>query len=94
MGKLHEVDLGPDATARNIERTEAAWKKLEGRDNEMKTTEKVRLGKNGKPRWQPKRRNSEDMRRDQMVEAVLREAKRAFAMHTSLTLTNNCSRVF
>jgi hypothetical protein len=40
----------------------------------------VRLGRNGKPRRQPKRRNSEDLRRDQLVEAVMREAKRKVAL--------------
>ena len=78
MGKLHEVDLGPLTAARNIERTQAARKKLEGVDVEKEPAPKVRLGKNGKPRRQPKRRNSEDLRRDQLVEAVLRESKRTF----------------
>jgi hypothetical protein len=80
MGKLHEVDLGPLAAARNIERTEAARKKLEGTYIEEKAEPKVRLGRNGKPRRQPKRRNSEDLRRDQLVEAVMREAKRKVAL--------------
>jgi hypothetical protein len=80
MGKLQEVDLGPLAAARNIERTEEAQKKLDGTYVEKEVVPKVRLGRNGKPRRQPKRRNSEDMRRDQMVEAVLREAKRMFSL--------------
>ncbi|KAJ4303482.1 hypothetical protein N0V90_002377 [Kalmusia sp. IMI 367209] len=75
QGKLQEIDLGPSASLRNFERTEAAWKKLEGGQLEEEPAGKVRLGRDGKPRRQPKRRNSEDIRRDQMVEAVLREAK-------------------
>ncbi|KAF1949271.1 hypothetical protein CC80DRAFT_555479 [Byssothecium circinans] len=38
-------------------------------------TAKARLHRDGKPRRAPKRRNSEDLRRDQMVDDVLREAK-------------------
>lgn len=77
MGKLQEVDLGPDATTRNIERTEAAFRRLEGGEPaEEQPARRVRLGRDGKPRRPPKRKNSNDLRRDQMVEAVLREAKR------------------
>ena len=74
MGKLEEIDLGPGSTSR----AEAAWKKLEGGQIEEKPAGKVRLGRDGKPRRQHKRRNSEDLRRDAIVDAVLREAKRAF----------------
>ncbi|KAF2008449.1 hypothetical protein BU24DRAFT_429304 [Aaosphaeria arxii CBS 175.79] len=77
-GKLMEIDLGPEATAKNIERTEQARRRLEGHvePDAEEPQGKVRLGKDGKPRkrWQ-KRRNSEDIRRDAMVEAVLRESK-------------------
>ncbi|KAK7179493.1 hypothetical protein DPSP01_002602 [Paraphaeosphaeria sporulosa] len=74
MGKLEEIDLGPASTSR----AEAAWKKLQGGSGgggAQDQPAKVRLGRDGKPRRQPKRRNSEDIRRDAMVEAVLREAK-------------------
>jgi hypothetical protein len=71
MGKLQEVDLGPDAAARS----QQAWEQLQGGPAEKESTGKVRLGRDGKPRRQPKRRNSDDIRRDQMVEAVLRESK-------------------
>ena len=74
MGKLQEIDLGPASTSR----AEAAWKKLEGGQAEENPAGKVRVGRDGKPRRQHKRRNSEDIRRDAMVDAVLREAKRAF----------------
>ena len=59
QGKLQEVDLGPDATARRREEPGS----------------RARRDKYGYAWRNPKRRNSEDMRRDQMVEAVLREAK-------------------
>ncbi|KAF2639944.1 hypothetical protein P280DRAFT_381672, partial [Massarina eburnea CBS 473.64] len=68
--------------ADQIQRLAAGMGKLEEVDLDSNTashstvrTPKVRLGRDGKPRRPPKRRNSEDLRRDQMVEAVLREAK-------------------
>lgn len=80
MGRLHEVDLGPDATARNIQRTEEAWKRLEGGQvGSLEDASKVRLGRDGKPRRR-QRRTSEDIRRDQLVEAVLSEAKCMFKL--------------
>ncbi|PGH19070.1 hypothetical protein AJ79_00104 [Helicocarpus griseus UAMH5409] len=84
LGKLHEIDLGPDAKLRNIERTEAATRRLvgderapdeeeEARDDPAK---KARPGKDGGKNWRGrKRRNSEDIRRDKLVEEVLRESK-------------------
>lgn len=89
MGKLQEVDLGPDATTRNVQRTEAAWKRIEGGQLEAEPPGKVRLGRDGKPRRPPKRRNSEDIRRDQMVEAVLREAKCQSNLYHILTVYTN-----
>jgi hypothetical protein len=77
QGKLEEVDLGSYAASR----THKDWKKLEGGPSEP--TPRVRLGRDGKPRRGPKRRNSDDIRRDQMVEAVLREAKRNSILHFS-----------
>ena len=76
LGKLHEIDLGPDATLRNIARTQAAQRKLQGIEPEIdQSTGKVRLRKDGKP-WRPrKRRNSEDVKRDKLVEEVMRESK-------------------
>lgn len=76
LGKLHEIDLGPDAKARNIAATEAAKRKLEGRQEEVEQVSgKVRLNRNGKP-WRPRRRrNSQDVKRDQLVEQVLRESR-------------------
>ncbi|KAK5018283.1 hypothetical protein LTR39_001072 [Cryomyces antarcticus] len=78
LGKLQEIDLGPDATLRNIARTEAATRRLEnGQVDEIEApVGKVRLGKDGKPWRGRKRRNSEDVKRDKLVEEVLRESKR------------------
>ena len=77
LGKLHEIDLGPDATLINIARTEAAKRRLEGRSPEVEEEKgKVRLGRDGKPRRNRRRRNSNDVKRDQLVEEVLRESKR------------------
>ncbi|KAL2358459.1 hypothetical protein BJ546DRAFT_959909 [Cryomyces antarcticus] len=77
LGKLQEIDLGPDATLRNIARTEAATRRLEnGQVDEIEApVGKVRLGKDGKPWRGRKRRNSEDVKRDKLVEEVLRESK-------------------
>jgi len=76
LGKLQEIDLGPDATLKNIERTEAAKKKLEGGVEEVEeTTVKPRLRRDGKPWRGPRRRNSEDVKRDQIVEEVLKETR-------------------
>ncbi|USP75274.1 uncharacterized protein yc1106_02548 [Curvularia clavata] len=72
QGKLQEVDLGPEATAR----IEQAWKQLDKGEPEVSTT-KTRKDRYGyawrKPRAGGK--TEEDRKRDQMVEAVLSEAK-------------------
>lgn len=76
LGKLHEIDLGPDATLKNIARTEAAQRKLEGIEPEIdERTGKVRLRRDGKPYGWRKRRNSSDVKRDKLVEEVMRESK-------------------
>ncbi len=84
LGKLHEIDLGPDATLRNIARTEAAKRRLEA--GEMITIEegvqKVRLRKDGKPWRGRKRRNSEDVKRDKLVEEVMRESRRMSLLYS------------
>lgn len=71
LGRLHEVDLGPDATARNIALTEAAQRRLDGEPEE---DEKPRLRRDGKP-FRRKRRTSTDVKRDKLVEEVMRESK-------------------
>jgi len=73
---LREIDLGPDATLHNIAQTEAATKRLEtGEVKEMDSARRrtPRLGRDGKP-WRPRKpRNSDDLKRDELVEAVLKE---------------------
>ncbi|KAK2740259.1 hypothetical protein FQN55_008985 [Onygenales sp. PD_40] len=81
LGKLHEIDLGPDSKLRNIERTEAATRRLAGDepleedDEKIAGSRKDRPGKDGKYWRGRRRRNSEDIKRDQLVEEVLRESK-------------------
>lgn len=81
LGRLHEIDLGPDSTQRNITRTEAAKRRLQGEEVELeeeKGNGKVRLRRDGKP-WRPrKRRNSDDIKRDQLVEEVMKETRCKF----------------
>ena len=71
LGKLHEIDLGPDATARNIALTEAAQRRLDGQPDE---DERPRLRRDGKP-FRRKRRTSTDVKRDKLVEEVMRESR-------------------
>jgi hypothetical protein len=66
LGKLQEIDLGPDAKARNIKQTEAATTAPE-------ESGPVQMTGRGRRR---KRRTSEDIRRDKLVEEVLRENRR------------------
>jgi hypothetical protein len=79
VGKLLEIDLGPDTTLQNIARTEAAQKRLETGEPEASPAgpaRKPRLGKDGKPWRSRKRRNSEDVKRDKLVEDIMRESRR------------------
>lgn len=77
MGKIEEVEVKS-----KVQQKQAKWKRREDGDFEQIATGKVRLGKDGRPRRPPKRRNSEDMRRDQLVETVLSEARCTFLQHT------------
>ncbi|KAL8771876.1 MAG: hypothetical protein Q9209_002814 [Squamulea sp. 1 TL-2023] len=77
LGKLHEIDLGADATLKNIARTEAAKRRLEGEEPEVEeATGKVRLRRDGKPWRGKRRRNSDDVKRDRLVEEVMKESRR------------------
>ena len=76
LGRLHEVDLGEDSRLRNISLTEAARRRLEHGEQPEEMAGKVRLGRDGKPRRARKRRGSEDIKRDKLVEEVLKESKR------------------
>ena len=83
LGKIHEIDLGADASLRNVERTETAIRRaqngepLPDPDEKPRKPRKPRIGRDGKPmKPRPrKRRNSEDIKRDQLVEQVLRESR-------------------
>ncbi|KAL8731728.1 MAG: hypothetical protein Q9181_004196 [Wetmoreana brouardii] len=76
LGKLHEIDLGQDATLRNIARTEAAKRRLEtGEPEPEETTGRVRLRKDGKPWRSRRRRLSADIKRDQLVEEIMKESR-------------------
>src|SRR3954463_3911390 len=78
VGKLLEIDLGDEARKGNVERTDKARRKLDGEEmeEEGKKKLKVRLGPEGKPWRGRKRRGSEDVKRDRLVEDVLRENRR------------------
>ncbi|KAI9368941.1 hepatocellular carcinoma-associated antigen 59-domain-containing protein [Aspergillus egyptiacus] len=71
LGKLHEIDLGQETKLQNIARTEEATRRLKGHGDEF-------LGEcapiTGPSRYR-KRRTSEDIERDRLVEEVLRESK-------------------
>ncbi|EGE03366.1 hypothetical protein TEQG_02400 [Trichophyton equinum CBS 127.97] len=74
LGKLHEIDLGPDSKLQNIARTEAATRNLaKGGSAAPEDEETVNKGK--QTRGGRRRRNSEDIMRDRLVEEVLRESK-------------------
>ncbi|ORY01036.1 hypothetical protein BCR34DRAFT_575230 [Clohesyomyces aquaticus] len=73
MGKLQEVDLGPDAAMKNIERTQAALRLARGEalpPEPEPTNRKAR-----RRRRQEQARDPQAVLRDQLVEQVLREAK-------------------
>lgn len=74
LGKLHEIDLGPDAKLRNIARTEAAKRRLEAGEMEEEGETGKGRRRDGKP-WRRRRRNSEDIKRDKIVEEVMKESR-------------------
>jgi hypothetical protein len=81
LGKLLEIDLGNEARDRNVVRTEQARRRLDGEDVDDDSapegkSRKPKLGRDGKPWRERKRRTSEDIRRDKLVEEVLRENRR------------------
>ncbi|PYH28743.1 telomere length and silencing 1 family protein [Aspergillus neoniger CBS 115656] len=81
LGKLHEIDLGHETTLQNIARTEAATKRLAGDGDPSPPTEqssgpKMAPANGDQKTWRNrKRRTSEDIERDRLVEEVLRESK-------------------
>ncbi|KAE8416850.1 hepatocellular carcinoma-associated antigen 59-domain-containing protein [Aspergillus pseudocaelatus] len=81
LGKLHEIDLGQETKLQNIARTEAATRKL-ARDDEYEHLKHdgplftaAPMGKDERLWRRQKRRTSEDVERDRLVEEVLRESK-------------------
>lgn len=95
LGKIHEIDLGRDASLRNQERTELAMRRARGEEvppEEPAVVKKPRLGRNGKPRRGPKRRNSEDVKRDRLVEQVLHESRREFPLLLSSSIHADISK--
>ncbi|KAE8156440.1 hepatocellular carcinoma-associated antigen 59-domain-containing protein [Aspergillus tamarii] len=81
LGKLHEIDLGRETKLQNIARTEAATRKL-ARDDEYEHLKHdgslfpaAPIGKDERLWRRQKRRTSEDVERDRLVEEVLRESR-------------------
>ncbi|PLB50488.1 hypothetical protein P170DRAFT_474037 [Aspergillus steynii IBT 23096] len=83
LGKLHEIDLGQETKLENIARTEAATRRLADGDREedAQPRDDESLAKSTPTRrdnrsWRhQKRRTSEDVQRDRLVEEVLRESR-------------------
>lgn len=87
LGKLHEIDLGQESKLQNIARTEAATRKLAGNDNDLALatesgSKATHSGKEQRPWRNRKRRTSEDVERDRLVEEILRESKCEFSSHS------------
>lgn len=82
LGKLQEIDLGDEVRSRNVELTDRARRRLDGEDVEDENelgqgkSRKARLGRDGKPWRSRKRRGSDDVKRDKLVEEILRENRR------------------
>lgn len=92
VGKLMEVDLGEEARLRNVEMTERARKRLAGEPvhEEPRPPPKIRLGPDGKP-WRNRRKekNEEDVRRDKMVEDIMKETRRTFSKQVLLKIASH-----
>lgn len=77
LGKLHEIDLGQEATLQNIARTAAATQRMAGEPS----SEPTQVGKNDSG-WRNRTRKHEDVERDRLVDEVLRESKRKWPIPT------------
>ncbi|KAF7894385.1 uncharacterized protein EAF01_009836 [Botrytis porri] len=77
MGQILEIDLGEESRARNAYRTELARRKAAGEiidiEESTQPLPKPRLGRDGKPWRGRKRRGSDDIQRDALVDAILHE---------------------
>lgn len=84
LGLLQEIDLGDEVRQRNVKMTEQATRKLDGDmtededniENSRKGGSKSKINKDGKSWWERKRRRQDDIKRDQLVDQVLRENRR------------------
>lgn len=76
LGKIQEVDLGEDVRDKNVARTNRLLNGEEAEENIQHKPTKVRLGRDGKPWRGRKRRGSDDVARDKLVEDILRENRR------------------
>jgi hypothetical protein len=76
LGKIQEVDLGDEVRDKNVARTNRLLNGEEVGDNLQLKPTKVRLGRDGKPWRGKKRRGSDDIARDKLVEDILRENRR------------------
>ncbi|RSL67523.1 hypothetical protein CEP54_003191 [Fusarium duplospermum] len=75
QGHLLEIDLGDDVRDRNVARTERITQGGQEDVPQGRRAKKPRLGRDGKP-WRPRnRRGSDALKRDQLVEEVLRETR-------------------
>ncbi|KAF5000390.1 hypothetical protein FDECE_11225 [Fusarium decemcellulare] len=77
QGHLMEIDLGDAVRDRNVARTERVAQGGSGAEDagQERRAKKPRLGRDGKP-WRPRnRRGSDAIKRDQLVEQVLRETR-------------------
>lgn len=91
QGRLQEVDLGDEVRARNAAMTEQARRRLAGEtieDESEGSRRHPKVGKDGKPWRGRKRRASDDIKRDQMVEALMRENRRKFFFRSRLDSTS------
>ena len=79
LGKIQEIDLGPDSTLRNIARTKVATQNMSYTDDNFRSSIYNSMPTifegDGNPRKPKKRRNSENLNRDRLVEEVLRESR-------------------
>ncbi|KAI1873187.1 uncharacterized protein JN550_003440 [Neoarthrinium moseri] len=77
QGNLMEIDLGEEARNRNEAMTERARRRLQGEavedEAQAARPKKVRIGRDGKPWRSRNRRTSDAVKRDQLVEEILRE---------------------
>lgn len=89
-GHLQEIDLGAEAHNYNVARTERAalgHPSQEAEPPSRRPNKRPRLGRDGKPRRPPRnRRGSDAIKRDQLVDEILRENRRTSLppLYTSL----------